>query len=164
MIAIILVFLYIVGVYVLPRLIVPNYGFRKGPLPNILPEKVQKELDLLKKNSISREAFLKNAYDLVTTEYQGGRFKTLLDINRAFQNPLTMKPGYMHCHNQNYLIRVFLVKSGYFHDGDIEVHTVFFNFFTHQYLKVKVDTSWVYVDPAAKAMGIPFGKRAFLFG
>lgn len=155
--------LYVFVVFILPRFLVPNYGLVKSKLPSTLPSEWQDIVDELNKTSNTQEAYLKNAYRYITKRYTGGRYQTFIYLLYAFDNPFRHKKGFLHCHMQNYLLRTLLVKSGKFTDDDIEVHTVFLNFFTHQYLRVRVGDAWIDVDPHSHFVGIPFGKKAFLF-
>ena len=159
-----LIIAYIVLVYVVSRFIIPQYGWKKSKLPQKLPEYWQTVLDELKEKSHSQEDFLKIAYAYITQKYIGGRMKTILYLSQVFQDPFSFKSGYIQCHIQNYLLRVLLVKSGYFSDEDIQIKTVFFNFFTHQYLKVKVGEKWVDVDPHESYKSVPLGKHSQWFG
>jgi len=57
-----------------------------------------------------------------------------------------------------------LVKSGWFEDKDIQVKVTILNFFTHQYLKVKVGEKWIDVDSHESYKGVPLGKHSQWFG
>lgn len=163
-ILLVLVVLYLFLVYIVSRFIVPNYGWKKSKLPEKLPEYWQKVVDELKQKSFSQDELLKNTYQYITTHYKGGRFKTILNLPLAFQDPFSRHNGYLQCHIQNYLLRVILVKSGYFSDDDIQVKFVVFNFFTHQYLKVKVGEKWIDVDPHESYKGVSLGKHSEWLG
>jgi len=162
-VVIILLFVYIFCIYILPRFIVPNYGFVKSKLPQKIPAYFQEVIDKQNKKSPTQEDFLKNAYVYITTTYNGARFRTFIYFLYLFDDPFIHKNGFAQCNIQNYLLRALLVKSGRFEEKDIRVRTTFLNFFTHQYLQVHVGDKWIYIDPHAKSLGIPFGERAFLF-
>lgn len=154
---------YLFIIYVLPRLVVPYYGFTKTKLPTKLPADWQVVVDDLKKTSKTQEAYLRNAFNYMTDHYVGGRFETFRYFFYMFENPFVHKGGFLQCHLQNYLLRTLLVKGGMFEEKDIEVHTEFLNFFTHQYLRVKVGDKWITIDPHTYSLGVPFGEKAFLF-
>lgn len=158
------VIFYIFFVFVFSRFVIPYYGWQKSPLPRKLPAAWEKILEELQRKSHTPDEFLKNAYLYITTRYRGGRFKTLLHLSLVFQDPFSHKRGYLQCNIQNYLLRTLLVKSGRFDDRDILVKTTLLNFFTHQYLRVKVGQKWVDVDTHESYKGVPLGKHSFLFG
>ena len=72
--------------------------------------------------------------------------------------------GYMPCPQTNYLLRIFLVKSGWFKDEDIKRKHIFVNFVPHQYLKVKIGDRWIDVDVGEKQRGLPLGRHLKYFG
>ncbi|HET9946541.1 MAG TPA: hypothetical protein VFQ63_00610 [Patescibacteria group bacterium] len=158
-----LILFYLFLVFVVPRFIVPNYGFTKSSLPSKIPQRFQEVIEKLTKESSSQEEFLKKAYDYITTTYEGGRFKTFVYFYYPFLNPFRFEKGFAQCNIQNYLLRTLLVRSKFFTEEDIRVRVVFLNFFTHQYLQVRVGDTWLDIDPHAHSIGISFGKRAFLF-
>lgn len=146
------------------RLIVPYYGFgEEPPVPAEIPHYLQQEIKILNNMSASDEEYVRNVYDYIIHKFHGGRFKTLWFWHRAFDNLFTYKNGYLPCTKQNALLKIMLVKSGRFFEKDIKTQDVFLNFFIHQYLRVHLQGKWIAVDPAAHTMGIPFGKRAFIF-
>jgi hypothetical protein len=145
------------------RVLIPNYGWRKSSLPTKLPFFWQEVVEDLKKKSSSQREYLHNAYSYIATHYTGGRFKTILYLPLVFQDPLSHKSGYIQCNVQNYLLRVLLVKGGWFGENDVQVKTTILNFFTHQYLKVKVGEKWIDVDPHESYKGVPLGKHSQWF-
>lgn len=74
-------------------------------------------------------------------------------------------PGYAHCNTQNYLLYLLLLASNLFSPVDIRIQTVFCNFFIHQYLQVRINGSWINVDPAGGTIrGLPIGRHISLWG
>jgi hypothetical protein len=159
-----IIVLYFFFVFVVLRFLVPFLGFKKAPLPKTLPADFEQAIDELNKKSKTNEEFLHNAYDFITKKYHGARMRTLTDWEYSFKHPFSHKPGYIPCTIHNYLLRILLVKSNRFSDDDIKTQVVFFNFFIHQYLKVKINNTWVAVDPNSRYQGVAFGKHAVLFG
>ena len=136
-------------------------------IPEKLPEDMQGVVKELKKSK-NLEDCLKKAYDTLSEKYRGYRIKTYTRIYELFSkdvNKLWNKKGFMHCTNINYLMRILLVKSGFFKDKDIEQKWTFIWFFSpHQYLRVKLDKNkFVNVDVWAKPYGIKFGDYAHGF-
>lgn len=155
---------YLVLVWGMSRIIVPNLGFRKRALPDLLPENFAQILKRLDLESLDNLDFLQHSYAYIIAQYNGSRIQTITKFWRAYKNPLTQKPGFMHCTNQNYLLRLMLVKSGRFIESDIKVRIVPLNLFIHQYLEVRIGAQWIVVDPWSAFLKVPFGKHAFLFG
>ncbi len=157
------ILLYIFLIFLLPRLIVPNYGFIQSKVPQHIPEYFVKVIADIKSTSGTKEEFLRSAYDYITKTYTGGRFRTILYLRYVFDDPFSHKKGFIQCSVQNFLLRVMLVKSSMFEEKDVRTQTVFLNFFTHQYLKVKIHGKWIPIDPHTHSLGVPFGKRAIFF-
>jgi hypothetical protein len=60
---------------------------------------------------------------------------------------------------------ITLAKSKYFKPEDITFHCNFFNFFIHQYLKVRVANNLIFADPAgASIRGELLGGHINFFG
>jgi len=142
-------------------------NFFKKLVPACLPEDIE-EVALDLGHSDNKEECLRKTYDLLTKKYRGYRVKTYLRIFELFTNDLEKiwkKNGFLHCTNLNYLMRVLLVKSGCFKDGDVRQRwtTVWF-LSPHQYLRVKLgENEFVNIDLWSHAYGIPFGKYAHGF-
>lgn len=160
----VLVGIYIFVIIVVSRFVIPNYGWGKSQLPEKLSPFWQDVVDNLKAKSKTQEEYLKNAYSYITTHYKGGRFKTLFYLRLVFADPFSHRNGYIQCNVQNYLLRALLVKGGWFEEKDIQVKTTILNFFTHQYLKVKVGKKWVDVDVHESYKGVPLGTHSEWFG
>lgn len=167
-IAAIVVTTYFLIVFVILRLITPFMGFWKPSLPKEMPEEIKKKVSELKTVSFNKQEYLKAAYNFVTKYWHAGRMDTVKYAPLAFRRNLKAilsSPGYAHCNTQNYILFLLLVESKFFKPEDITFHVVFFNFFIHQYLKVRVDGKWINVDPAgASIRGMPLGKRIALWG
>ncbi|TSC68522.1 MAG: hypothetical protein G01um101456_609 [Parcubacteria group bacterium Gr01-1014_56] len=155
---------YFFIVWIGTRLIVPHLGFNRELLPPSIPAELDQRIRQFDHESISNLDFLKKSYGFVTQTYQGSRFKTITNFWKAFQNPLNLKPGFMPCNGQNYLLRLMLIKSDRFTEKDIQIRIVPLNFFIHQYLRINVDGQWVEVDPWSAFLGVPFGKKSAFLG
>jgi hypothetical protein len=159
---------YLLIVFVFIRLFVPFMGYRKFPLPQNVPVDMVSAIQSLESRSTSAEEYLKNAYDLVTSHWHASRLGTIFYAPKAFRTNLEniwRRPGFAHCNTQNYLLFVLLIGSKFFKEEDIKPQHIFFNFFIHQYLKVRVGDKHINVDPAgASIRGKPFGTHLHLFG
>jgi hypothetical protein len=142
------------------------YFFSKSPIPQHIDQSITKVVAELKKNT-TPESYLKGAYDYITTHYESGRLNTFLRLFDLYAPGLTnlwRRKGFMHCTNQNFLLAVLLVRSGFFTDSDIKLKWTLISYYSpHEYLKVKVGNHWVEVDCWARQYGVGFGKHAYGF-
>jgi hypothetical protein len=141
--------------------------FSKAKIPLNLPEDMNKVILKLKKSKNKREC-LQNAYSILTRKYIGNRIKTYTCIFDLFYSNLYKiwsKSGFLHCNKINYLLRILLIKSGFFKESDIELKwTLLWYISPHQYLRIKIDDSHkINVDVWGKAYKIKFGDYAHGF-
>jgi len=168
---IIIIFIYFLAVFVLSRLLIPHLGFSLDALPNNVPVSWQKEIDSLKVKDRRANEFLSLAYDYLGQKYlyKGPlffrRFKVFTNFSALFINldDLYRRTGFMHCTQLNFVLRLFLVNSGFFKEEDIKVEHVFLNFFIHQYLQVKVNNHWLDVDIFGYSDGLKIGQHLKIF-
>ncbi|MES2224040.1 MAG: hypothetical protein V4469_03880 [Patescibacteria group bacterium] len=151
-------------VWFLLRLTVPHLGFSKVAVPDSIPSELNSKITEYNQISKTDNEFLRNCYGYVTTKYKGSRIKTITEFWSAFGDTLNKSEGFLPCTNQNYLLRVMLIKSGRFTEEDIQVIVVPLNFFIHQYLRVKADGNWIDVDPWSNFLNVSFGKKLSYFG
>ncbi|PCH91951.1 hypothetical protein COB80_01155 [Candidatus Kaiserbacteria bacterium] len=151
-------------VWVPLRLLVPNLWFGKNLIPQDIPYELEEVILKYNKEAATNEEFLGLAYGYVTEKYYGSRLKTITEFWRAFGDILVKSPGFLPCTGQNYLLRTMLIKSNRFKEEDIKIKTVPLNLFIHQYIKVRVDDRYIDVDPWSNFLGVPIGKKSFLFG
>jgi hypothetical protein len=154
---------YLLIVFVGIRIFVPYYGFRQSPVPQKIPDFVETEIKELKKEANSKEEYLRKVYITLTKRYYGGRFTTLIRGYDAFKDIFAVHDGFLPCNIFNQIFRIYLVKSNYFSDEEIQVRVVFLNCFIHQYIKVKVNNIWIDVDPTYNKMGVILGEHAEFF-
>lgn len=154
---------YILLVFFDIRLVVPYFGFYKDRLSKDIPQEWEEKIEEINKTAKTNADFLHLSYNYITSKYKGSRLETFTKCLYAFENIFQRKNGYLPCTIQNELLRMMLIRSGRFTDKDILLKATVVNLFVHQYMMVKVDEEWVYVDPWAKSFGVPFGKYAFLF-
>jgi hypothetical protein len=145
-----------------------RYFFRKTPLPQDVCAVIAAEIKRLQK-AMSKEQYLQQAYDLITTRFVSGRINTIMRLFELFSTStrdLWNRNGrFVHCTNQNYLLAVLLVKGGRFQESDIILKWTLISYFSpHQYLKVRVDSNrWVTVDCWGRQYGVPYGDHAYGF-
>lgn len=165
------IFIYLIAVYIsvvfiLSRLIIPHLGFKEDKLPDLIPESMAEKIIELKNKAENQEQFLNLAYDFLGFKYSTGRLNTIIKFNYLFKSlkEAWMTDGYAPCTISNYILKIFLVKSGWFKEEDIKRRQIFFNFILHQYLQVKINDKWLDVDVGEKQRGLPIGRHLKYFG
>lgn len=138
--------------------------FKKERIPLLIPKEMQDFADKLSRLK-SKEKCLRSAYDFIRGKFTARKLSTFTKFNRLFVKDIfklwkySKKDKFLHCTQQNFLLRVLLIKSGKFKEKDIHlknfIHT---KFFVHQFLRVKVDKKWIIVDVWFSYLGVPFGK------
>jgi len=167
----IIIISYIFVVFVLSRFIIPHLGYKKLPLPENIPVEWQKEIDLLKSKADSPEKFLDLTYNYLGEKYYSKsnsffrRLRTFTNFSTLFigLDELYKRSGFMHCTQLNFLLRIFLVKSGFFKEEDIRLRHMFFDFFIHQYAQVKLSKHWLAIDIFDYSNGLKIGKHLKTF-
>ena len=143
-----------------------KHFFKKAPIPDKLPKELE-ELVLRLKQSKTKKECLWKAYLLLSEKYRGHRMYTYLKIFDAFicdVDKLCTSNGFLHCHNLNYLLRILLIKSGFFSEEDIKLRwSMVWYISPHQYLKIDVGEEVIDVDLWGKAQDIEFGDYAHGF-
>lgn len=128
-----------------------------------LPSEMLKIVEGLKQMK-SRKECLELAYDILTKRYKGKRFRTYIALHQLFiNNPKKLwNKKYLICVKTNYLMRIFLVASGFFKDEDIKSEwSLIWYVSPHQYLRVKLDNSeFINVDVWGENNRIKFGDYA----
>ena len=160
------VILWIIGVYIfvvfiLSRFIIPYLKFWKSKIPDKLPEDMEKAIKSIKAKSKSQKEFLENAYSFLSKRYHGARGQTYIKFNHMFFSleKTWDNPGFQQCTQQSNLLRIFLVKSGFFSDDEIKQRCTLYITNIHQYLLVKLDGKWVPVDLWANFIGKKIGQH-----
>ncbi len=140
----------------------PNF-FSKAKIPKKLPKDTQEVVDKLKKSKNKKDC-LKKAYAFIPKKFVGCHFYVrFFDIFTANIDKLWSRKN-SHCTNLNYLLRVLLIKSGFFKESDIGFKwTLVWYISVHQYLKVKLSDKTIYVDPWGSTHGIKLGDYAHGF-
>ena len=141
---------------------IPNL-FSKKPLPKKLPADLETDILELKKLK-TKELCLKRAYNVITKKYVGKRVQTYTRLHQLFiYDPkiIWKKKGFLHCTNQNYLIRILLVRSGKFSEKDIELKLTHIWGSPHQYLRINLGNKTMDIDCWAKTFGVPYGQHMY---
>ncbi len=159
---------YFFLIFLVLRLTAPFMGFRAWGKPTHVPANITQVVQSLEQNHPTQKEYLLAAYTLVAERYWAGRMQTVWYAPLAFRTNLEEiwnAPGYAHCNTQNYLLFTLLTTSSLFRPEDIQMKTVFFNFFIHQHLRVKIGAEWISADPAgATIRKLPLGAHIQWFG
>lgn len=159
--------IYLIGMFIVLRLIVPFMGFRRYKVPTELPYEYLSTIKDLESRSNTQEEYLNNAYNFVLSRWNSEKFKTVTLLPKIFRTDLKRiwnEPGYLHCNTMNFILQTILVNSKFFKPDDVKVRHTILNFVQHQYLSVRVANKWIDVDPAGSSIrNLPLGKRAGLF-
>ena len=159
---------YFFLVFVVLRLIAPFMGFGGLTMPAELPKEIRDKITELESTSANQDSYLQAAYDFVAVRWHAGRITTVFFAPLAFRKNISVvwqSPGYAHCNTQNYLLFLLLAGSKFFKPRDIQLRTVFFNFFIHQYLQVKIGNRQIDADPAGTTIrGKPLGRHISWLG
>ncbi|MFA4941118.1 MAG: hypothetical protein WC582_00770 [Patescibacteria group bacterium] len=165
------IFFYLFAVYIifsffLSRFFVPHLSFWQSPVPETIPREMEETIEKLKTQSSSPKEFLELSFNYLGKKYHSERLATILKFSYLFKNleNVWVTNGFIPCTQSNFLLRIFLVKSGFFREDDIRRRHVFVNFVPHQYLQVKLDDKWLDVDVGEKHRGMPIGKHLKYFG
>jgi hypothetical protein len=166
MVIIYIVLAYLFVVFILSRLIIPHYGFKEESVPDTIPRSMAKEIDNLKNQARTSEQFLKLAYDFVGLKYRSERLNTILKFHCLFKtlDQAWAMTGYVPCTISSYILKIFLVRSGFFKENEVGRKYSFVNFILHQYLRVKVDGQWLDVDVGERQRNLPLGQHLKYFG
>lgn len=153
---------YLVTVFILFRIIVPNLGFWKSSLPQKIPAELAEVVESMKRQTKNDYDFLWSTYNYVTGKYDGQQenFRDIITKHFWSLDKIWPRHDYTPATQQNLIIRLMLIKSGYFKDENIQVNNVFLNYYSHQYLIVNTSRGPIEIDPAFDYKGIKFGKHA----
>ncbi len=146
---------------------VPHF-LKKEPIPEITDKSLQKEIELVKAARTKNEA-IEQAMDSVTKKFKSGRFLTYALFWKTWEtnpNKLWRRDGFMHCTQENFLVRVILVKSGWVKDEEISYgYGMVWYISPHQYLKIDLDgNKKTALDPWNYYYGAKIGTYASGFG
>jgi len=144
-----------------------NCFFSKTKIPKNLPKEMQKIIHKIKELSNQKQC-LRNVYEIITDRYRGYRFETYTKLFQMFTldvQKLWNGTNFIHCNNANYLMRILLVKSGFFNNNNIENKwTLVWYISPHQYLRIKLNNrQYINIDIWGAAHGIKFGDYAHGF-
>ncbi|MDD5291046.1 MAG: hypothetical protein PHZ04_02920 [Patescibacteria group bacterium] len=165
-IAIYIIILYFILVFFLSRFIIPHLSFGPDSMPEKIPAEMEKVIEDLKNKVNSSREFLELAFNYLGTRYHSERLATVLKFHFMFKSleDIWSRTGFIPCNQSNFLLRIFLVKSGWFKDEKIRRKHFFVNFVPHQYLQVKLENKWLDVDVGEKYRGMPIGRHLKYFG
>lgn len=152
-------------VFVFSAFFIPHFKYQNIFVPDDIPESMQAKIAELKNQANSPEDFLKLAYNYLGEKYHSERWNTLFKPHYWFKNldAIWQINGFVPCHQSSFVLKVFLVKSGFFKADDIKIKLTFLNFVVHHYLEVSLNNKKIAVDVGEKIKGMPLGKHAQFF-
>ncbi len=144
---------------------VTSFFFYKVPLPDELPVDLKETINKLKQQANDKEHYLHLVYDFLTHRYRGYRFHTYIRFWDLFVHDISKiwhRQGFLHCTTMNYLLRIFLVKSGLFSEDDIKLkYSLIWYISPHQYCSVRVEKDRdIEIDIWNHAYGVGWGDHA----
>lgn len=147
--------------FIILRLVAPHMGFGASVLPKDIPDDMQAEIDKLRNKSSGPKDFLQLSYEYLGSIFISDRLNTITKFHYLF---LTLaeawkKKGYIPCNQSSRIMRIFLIKSGFFTDNDIRRKHSFANLVIHQYLEVKLNGTWIAVDVGEACRGRKIGQH-----
>lgn len=136
--------------------------FKRQAIPKKIPKSLLADINKFAESK-NKDIILKKCFNYVVSKQKGGRLNMILKINRLSKDnfeDIWRRKGFMYCTAMNYLLRIMLVKSGFFKDEDIELKlTNTWYIVPHQYLRIKMnERKFINVDPWAYQFGIDFGN------
>ena len=157
---------YAVIVFGVSRFFIPHLSFGSDPVPGKIPVNIEEVIGDLRIKSNSPREFLESSFSYLGDKYRSERLATVFKFHYLFKDldDIWARRGFIPCNQSNFLMRIFLVKSGFFKEEKIRRRYVFVNFVPHQYLQVKVDNKWLDVDVGEKYRGMLIGKHLKYFG
>lgn len=124
---------------------------------------MQKIIDDLKRAKNQREC-LEYAYKILTRRYKGEKLRTYIELHQFLISDLKKlwNKKYLICVKTNYLMKIFLVASGFFKDEDIKTKwSLIWHISPHQYLQIKLNNGeFIKVDIWGENNGIKLGDYA----
>ena len=162
-----IVIAYVLFMFVLVRLVVPYIGFWREQIPEKLPPGLLKTVRALKVKNRSPEKLARAVHAFLAKKYYGSHILTFVRPDLVLSRNIARIwriSGYLPCNQQNWLLYIMLVQSGFFSPEDVRFRITTVVGFIHQYVQVKLNKKWVSVDVWASRYGVDFGKRSGLFG
>ena len=161
-----LIIIYVILFFIVSRFVVPHLGFKTKEIPDRLPNGMEEKINEIKQTANNdKYKFLKLSYQFLGEKYQSNRVKTITRFNYLYWKlEIVWKhQGFIQCTQSSFVLRIFLIKSDLFKEGEVKRVHQFTNFVPHQYLNVEIDNKWVAVDVGEADRGMPIGKHLGYF-
>ena len=127
-------------------------------IPQQLPDDMKFFVNTMMSESKSDFEFIQKVYYFVDNRYGSTRLAYLWFPDKVLERNFTTiwnTPGYQPCYSQNVIMQAMLLESGHFELKDIQSINIL-SYFPHQYLKIKIDGTWLNVDPWGADHNIEF--------
>ena len=155
-----LVVIYFNSMFVLSQIFIPNLGYRRK-IKGKIPIFVRQEMIKIGENSKTKREVLEKVLEFQHKYFYSEMRQVYRQFFLLFEGnfqKLWNKKGFLHCHQQNFVLRVLLLQTKRFKEEDIRLKVTFCYFNIHQYMKLKVDDETIKVDPFAISLGYHIGE------
>ncbi len=146
--------------------LVPHY-FQKEPISQITNRNLLHHINQIKSLPTAQDA-INYALEVLATKYESKSFESVIYLHKLFDrdpNKLWTRSGFMHCTQQNYLLRILLVKGNKIADQNIQLgYSYVWHVSPHQFLIVHYKGQDIALDPWNYGRGANVGKFATGFG
>jgi hypothetical protein len=165
-ITIIIILIYIFLVFILSHFVVPHLTWWNEKVPEQIPATMTAEINRLKALAQDKQEFFELCFNYLGSKYYSDRVDTFYKYSFLFKNTEEIWgiTGYVPCTQSNWVMKIFIVSSGYFKNEEVWMRHIFFNFFLHQYGEVYLDGRWVAFEVGEKQkQNISIGRHMKFF-
>ncbi len=143
------------------------YFFEKEPMAVVTDSELKERIKEVKQQPNALQA-MQYALDVMAQRYDSKAFDSVFHISKLFDrgvNKLWKRTGFMHCTQQNYLLRTLLVKGNKISDENIRLgYSLVWGISPHQFLIVRYKGQEIALDPWNYGRGAKLGRFASGFG
>ena len=159
-----IVLAYLMLMFVVSQLVIPNLGF-KAKISDELPLEVKREVAKIARNSRTRRMLLEKILEFQLSNFYSEMHQVWNQFSLLFEDSfqkLWDKKGFLHCHQQAYVLRRLLLETKRFSEDDLAYRITFCYGNIHEYLLVNIGDSenkeWIKVDAYAMSLGFRLGE------
>lgn len=154
-------FIYAMIMWILPKFFFENLGW-KSRIKGRLPKKVNEDMHKFGKECKTKEDVLDKVIHYELKRFYSKYYQYVTEFVLFYQNNiehLWKKKGFLHCHQQNLILRYLLLETGRFTEDDIKIRETICYIGLHQYLQIRVEANkWINVDPFGMRLGHKKGE------
>ncbi len=153
--------IYVMIMWLLPKVFFENLGW-KSKIKGRLPKKVNEDMHRFGKEGKTKEDVLDKVINYELKRFYSKYYQYANEFVLFFRNNvrhLWEKKGFLHCHQQNLILRYLLLETGRFTEQDIKIRETVCYIGLHQYLQIRVEEKkWINVDPFAMRLNHKKGE------